>query len=234
MKISDIENLLYPPHLALSPKIVLSRKDEIVEKYGLDNFINRREFKRAREMYHAAIYAIGTTALTGNYYWVAPSKDDPPDCFLMWVHINNQIFVECVEIGMWHDFVDDMWDIIKKKINKKYPSSFSIVIPNAKEGGSINAEYLQNLHGRLKKETISAGVIRFWMEIIDNPNGNILCGEFYPECVYKELSVNDILGGYALNPEVCKIDLSQYLKRQEFKKEDLEGLVFPDLPELSW
>src|SRR4051794_35079781 len=117
MTVSNIEETLYPTYIALSPQLVLARNQDIIKKYGMNNYLTRREFKRAREMYQTAVYALGMTARTGDYYWVTPGNDNTPDCYLIWKS-GNGLFVECVEITLWNKRVNEMWKIIKKKIDK--------------------------------------------------------------------------------------------------------------------
>jgi hypothetical protein len=70
----EFEELLYPIFIAMSPRIVLERHQKILDKYGLDNFVKRNEFKRAREIYETARYAIGMTAKTNMLYWITPGE----------------------------------------------------------------------------------------------------------------------------------------------------------------
>jgi hypothetical protein len=187
-----IENELYPIHTALSALAVFERHNEIVSKYGLELFLKKQEFKRAREMYQTAVYAIGRTAKTGDYYWVTPSSDNTPDCYIIWKK-GTELFVECVEIALWNQHVEDMWEIIEKKINKQYPHYFSIVINDDHEDANVSSEYYRKLHERLKTCSIIAGAVRFWMPIKNKGERDVLIGELYPTDNWTEFSSEHIL-----------------------------------------
>lgn len=234
MKTNDIEDKIYPLGIALSPGLVLARHQTVIRKYGLDSFLKLRVFKRAREMYQAAIYALGTSARTGNYYWVTPAdpKEQTPDCYLIWVN-GHDLFVDCVEIALCNEHVDEMWEIIQKKINKKYPYYFSIVIHDSHIKGNVSARYYQEIHEKLKNCTISSGAVRFWMGITNKKDRDVLIGELYPGNTWTEFSSADILAQYALSPPTIRINFTSRPRRMTFDHNDLNNLALPDLPELN-
>ena len=234
MNTDDFENRIYPLGMALSANLVLARHKDVINKYGIDNFLKKKEFKRAREMYQTAVYALGTTARTGNYYWVTPAnpKDQTPDCYIIRVN-GNELCIECVEITLWNEHVDEMWEIIQKKISKRYPGSFSIVIHDSSGKKSVSSKYYQELHEKLKSCSISAGAVRFWMEITNKKDRDVLIGELYPENTWTEFSSAHILEKYALSPQIIKIDVTVKPRRIVFNQDDLIGLTLPDLPKLN-
>lgn len=232
MTISNIEEKLYPTYIALSPQLVLARNLDIIEKYGMNNYLTRREFKRAREMYQTAVYALGMTARTRDYYWVTPGNDNTPDCYLIWKY-ENGLCVECVEITLWNEHVDEMWEIIKKKIDKQYPFHFSIVIHDSNGGKNVASQYYQDLHDKLKGCSISAGAVRFWMEITNKGEKNVLIRELYPENTWAEFSAAHIVSSYSLSPQAFKADVISKPGRVTFEYDDLQGVALPPLPELN-
>lgn len=229
----SVEERIYPTGIALCPHLVLARNQEIIKKYGLNNFLKRNEFKRAREMYQTAIYAIGMTARTGDYYWITPSNKDTPDSYLIWKE-GNELFVECVELTLWNEHVEEMLEIIKKKINKQYPPYFSIVIHDSHDNQNVHSRYFQEIHERLKDLSISIGAIRFWMEIKNKEPRNVLIGELYPDNYWAELSTAHILDEYSLAPQIIKIDVTSERRRITFNSEELNYTSLPSLPDLSW
>lgn len=229
----SIEEKIYPTYIGLSPHIILERNQEIIKKYGLDDFLKQKEFKRAREMYQTAVYALGMTAKTGNFYWVTPGNDNTPDSYLIWVK-GDELFVECVELTLWNERVEEMWEIIEKKINKQYPHYFSIVIHDSHDDQNVHSQYFQEIHERLKDRSISAGAVRFWMEIKNKEPKNVLVGELYPNNDWAEFSTAHILSGYSLAPQIIKIDVISKPRRITFSSEELNGITLPPLPELSW
>jgi len=230
---SNIENRLYPVDVALSPSVILDRHQQIITKHGLKNFLTRREFKRAREMYQTAIYAVGMTAKTGCFYWVAPSKDNTPDCYLIWQQ-NGELAIECVEITLWNERVETMWEIIEKKINKQYPAFFSVVIHDSRAGESVSSGYYQTLHEKLIARAIPAGAVRFWTEINNNGEKNVLLGELYPRNDWTEFSANYVLSKYHLSPELIKIDVHSSGRRITFVHGDLHDVRLEELPDLDF
>jgi hypothetical protein len=233
MKTRKIEDTIYPVGIALSPGLVLARHKEVISKYGIDNFLKEQKFKRAREMYQTAVYALGTSARTGNYYWITPAKpiDETPDCYLIWVN-GNELCVECVEITLWHEKVDEMWEIIKKKIDKKYPFHFSIVIHDSHGKEKVASRYYQELHEKLKDCSISAGAVRFWMEITNKKDRNVLIGELYPENTWTEFSSARVLEKYSLSPPIIRIDVTSNRRRMTFAHDDLNNITLPELPDI--
>jgi hypothetical protein len=226
-----MENFLYPTDVALSPRVILERTQQITEKYGLESFITQRTFKRAREMYQTAIYAIGMTARTGDYYWVAPSRDNTPDCYLIWKK-DTGIFIECVEITLWNERVETMWEIIKKKITKKYPSHFSIVIHDSRAADNIQARDYQILHEKLRQHLITPGTIRFWTEIKNKGQRNVLLGELYPENDWTEFCASHVLKNYRILPERVRLDVLSSGSKMVFRDGDLNNVTLPPLPDL--
>lgn len=124
-----------------------------------------------------------------------------------------------------------MWEIIKKKINKKYPSHFSIVIHDSHNKGSVTSEHYRELHEKLKTCSISSGAIRFWMEITNKDARNVLIGELYPENTWTEFSTTHVIDSYSINPQTIKVDVISHPGRVVFGHDDL-NVILPPLPEL--
>lgn len=228
------EELLYPSFVAMSPIVILERHQKIIDKYGLDNFLKNEEFKRAREMYETARYAIGLTAWTDMLYWITPGKkNETPDAYIIWVNSKTKkLHAECVEITQWEKHIDDMFKIIEKKINNHYPSKFVILIHISREGGYVDSHYFSNIHDRLKKYKISAGAVRFWTEIKNKEEKDTLLGELYPNDNFIEFKTSDYLNKYySLSQQIIKIDIISGRSKFIFEQDDFD-VVLPKLPEL--
>jgi hypothetical protein len=225
---SLLSEVIYPSYVALSPKQILKRHAEIIQVYGLDNVVKGKDFQRAREVYQTAIYALGVTAQTGILYWVLPSKENTPDSYLVSLEGKN-LFVECVELTLWNEHVESLWQIIENKISKKYPSNFSIVIHLSPNLENINSAYFQNIYDRLKSFSISAGTVRFWMEIKNKGDKDLLWGELYPNNSWTEFSSEEVLAKYILNPEIFSMKLEPGQRRAFFNKNDIVDVVLPTL-----
>lgn len=229
----EFEELLHPTFIAMSPTVVLERHQRILEKYGMDNLIKRNEFKRAREMYETARYAIGMTARTNKFYWVTPGKkNETPDTYIIWMeNQSKKIFAECVEVVQWERHVNDMFEIIGKKISKIYPSNFVILIHVAREGDHIDSQYFADLHHRLQNCKISSGAVRFWSSITNKGDKDTLVAELYPTDSYTEFQTSYILNSYPASQQITKIDVISQPSRIIFKEEDFD-IVLPVLPKL--
>lgn len=229
----EFEELLYPTFIAMSPSVVLERHQSIIEKYGIDSVIKRNEFKRAREMYETARYAIGMTARTNRFYWVTPGeRNETPDTYIIWIENQSKnISVECVEVAQWERHVDDMFEIIRKKISKAYPSNFVILIHIERPGEHTGSQYFADLHHRLQNCKISSGAIRFWSSITNKGDKDILMGELYPTDNYTEFRTSYILKRYPLSRQIIKIDVISQPFQIVFKEVDFD-IVLPALPKL--
>jgi hypothetical protein len=124
-----------------------------------------------------------------------------------------------------------MFEIIKKKIYKSYPSNFVILIHIERAGSHIDSEYFANLHKKLKECKISSGAVRLWMPIINKGDKDTLVGELYPTDQYTEFQTAHILDKYPLAQQIIKIDVISKRSRVIFKKEDFD-IILPDLPSL--
>lgn len=109
------------------------------------------------------------TAKTGTIYWVSPANEhnQTPDTFLISMpeSKSRNIHIECVEVTLWEEHVDNLWEIIEKKITKSYPSHFSIVIHIEKPSLYLESKYVSDIIMELKKHKISSGAVRFWCPI---------------------------------------------------------------------
>lgn len=233
------EEKLYPTFIAISPRFVLQRNLEIIEKYGIENYLKKREFQRAREMYQTAIYVIGDSTRikqqgASRQYWITPGKkNETPDTYV--ISINNlqqkKIFnVECVEVAIHEEHVEDLFKIIENKIKKKYPHSFCILIHES-SAGYVESKCFRDIIKKLKQYSISVGVVRFWAEFIDKGEGNVLLGELYPNNWYTEFNVAHALNDLANFKDIIKIDVITEPHMHIFKEGDF-NVVLPDLPEL--
>lgn len=223
------EEIIFPTNIALTPNEILKRWENLTDKFGLAVITADKRFKRAREVYAAAVYAVGLTAKTGVFYWVSPGKkNETPDAYLIWKDTNkdNHLCVECVEIVQWEKNVDDLLKVIKKKISKAYPANFVILIHIERPGDYLKAEYFGKIRAFLKNIKISSGAVRMWMPISKGEK-DCLIGELYPEDNYTEFPMKHFLGLYNLFPEIIKIDLTSGRKRallEKAKLPDLSGL----------
>ncbi len=221
----SLEEQFYPNWIAILPNEIIYRHNQIIQKYGLENVVNSAIFKKAREMYQTARYAMGMTARTWIKYWICPASEkyQTPDTFLIKIpdRDNNEIKIECVEVTLWENHVDNMLEIIRKKIKKYYPFYFVILIHIEKPNSYIDSRYFSDIFNALKTEKISFGAIRFWMPIENKLYKDTLMWELYPSDNYTEFSTQSIMDIYSeINQKNIKIDIDNGKKRIMFSDKD--------------
>lgn len=226
------EELLYPTFIAMSPLVVLERHQKIIDKYGIENFLKKEEFKRAREMYQTARYAIGMTAKTGNLFWITPGKrNETPDTYIIWKEGETKVLkIECVEVTTWEKHIETMFKVIEKKLNKYYPANFVVLVHINREGDNVTASYFADIYNRLKKCRVTMGSVRFWTSIKKKGEKDTLLGELYPSDKYTEFHTAYILNKYHSLPQpIIKIDVISGRSGIVFNKEDFDNKL-PKIP----
>ena len=87
---TNFEEELFPPELAMSPAFAIQRVTEAARIYGQDLVLTDRRFKKAREIRATAAFLLGLSKITGNTYWVMPEhKDATPDTYGIWLSAHS-------------------------------------------------------------------------------------------------------------------------------------------------
>ena len=118
--------------LLLAPKFAIERLERVIGTYGYELAQSSGRFKREREAWTSAMYALGLAEMTGREYWVEiETVDQTPDTkvhFLDQSAGHNVVNTQSVEIVDWEEHIDEALDVIKAKCRKQYPSDFCLLV----------------------------------------------------------------------------------------------------------
>jgi DNA-directed RNA polymerase subunit RPC12/RpoP len=118
--------------LWLSPSFIIRRMQKIIETHGTRDDQSSRRFKREREAWTTAVWALGLTQIDGREHWVEiETEDDTPDTKVHRLdqsNGHNKIETYNVEVVDWEQHVDDLIQIVRQKCAKAYPFYFWLVI----------------------------------------------------------------------------------------------------------
>jgi hypothetical protein len=105
---------------------------KIIETYGYERARSDRLFRREREAWTSAAWALGLAENDQRQYWVEiETIDNTPDTRVHWMDQssgNNVINTYSLEITDWEEHVDDLMQIIRQKCEKAYPPNYVLVI----------------------------------------------------------------------------------------------------------
>jgi hypothetical protein len=121
-----------PDNLMLSPKYLLDWWDEVINLYGSDVVLEDKssDFKLARELWVAAVFACCKRLSSGKEHWVSAVSDEAPDALVAYFDIdhigaNRQIYP--IEVTVFDNNSESIEKTIKKKLDKAYNSTTRIV-----------------------------------------------------------------------------------------------------------
>jgi hypothetical protein len=118
--------------LWLSPSFVMHRMQKIIETHGTRDAQASGRFKREREAWTTATWALGLTQMHGRDYWVEiETEDSTPDTKVHRLDQSNgrnKIETYNVEVVDWEQHVDDPIQIVQQKCARAYPAYFWLVI----------------------------------------------------------------------------------------------------------
>ncbi len=124
----------------MSPYIAIKRMQTISEKYGIERARTDGRFKKEREAWTTAVFALTLSKLNGEHWWVEiETRDNTPDTRLRRVEQssgNNVIQTRSIEVVDWEENVDDVMEIIKKKCRRAYPDHYLLLV-NARNSGKL-------------------------------------------------------------------------------------------------
>jgi hypothetical protein len=126
--------------LWMSPYIAIKRMQTIGEKYGIERARIDGRFKKEREAWTTAVFALALSKLNGERWWMEiETKDSTPDTRLRRVAQssgNNVIQTRSIEVVDWEENVDDVIEVIKKKCRRAYPGHY-ILLVNVRNSGKV-------------------------------------------------------------------------------------------------
>ncbi len=111
--------------LLMNPSFIIDRMSRIVGTYGLSELhSNGTRFKRDREAWTTAIFALGQTHLTGKQYWVEiETREQTPDTRIHYIDQStgrNNVGTSDVEVIDWDDHVEDPLELVRGKCRKGF------------------------------------------------------------------------------------------------------------------
>lgn len=116
----------------MSPSFIIYRMQKIIETYGIREAQSNRRFKREREAWASAIWALGVTERDQREYWVEiETKENTPDTKVHRLDQStghNNIQTYKIEVVDWEEHVDDLMQIIQQKCARAYPPDFGLLI----------------------------------------------------------------------------------------------------------
>jgi len=118
--------------LWLSPSFVMHRMQKIIETHGIREAQSNGRFKREREAWTTAVWALGLTESDQREYWVEiETEESTPDTKVH--HLDqssghNKIQTYNIEVVDWEEHVDGLMQVIQQKCARAYPSYFGLLI----------------------------------------------------------------------------------------------------------
>jgi hypothetical protein len=118
--------------LSLSPSFVIHQIQKIIETHGMRDAQSSGRFKREREAWTTAAWALGLTEMHGRDCWVEiETEDRTPDTKVHRLEQStgrNKIETYNIEVVDWEQHVDDLIQIVQQKCARAYPSYFWLLI----------------------------------------------------------------------------------------------------------
>jgi hypothetical protein len=126
--------------LWMSPYIAIKRMQTISEKYGIQRARTDGRFKKEREAWTTAVFALALSMINGESWWVEiETKENTPDARLRRLEQssgNNVIQTRSCEVVDWEENVDDVMEVIRKKCRRAYPGHY-ILLLNVRNSGKV-------------------------------------------------------------------------------------------------
>jgi hypothetical protein len=118
--------------LLMSPKFVIDRMRRVVEKHGTRKAESSGRFKREREAWTSAVWALGLAEVTDREYWVeVETVDQTPDTKVHYIDQSaghNHLMTYNVEVVDWVEQVQDPMQVIRQKCARAYPSYYVLLV----------------------------------------------------------------------------------------------------------
>jgi len=126
--------------LWMSPYIAIRRMATISETYGIERARADGRFKKEREAWTTAVFALALSKLNGEQWWIeVETVDNTPDTRLRQLDQssgNNVIQTRSIEVVDWEENVDDIMQVIGNKCRRAYPRHYLLLV-NARNSGKM-------------------------------------------------------------------------------------------------
>lgn len=124
----------------MSPYIAIRRMATISETFGIEQARTDGRFKKEREAWTTAVFAVALSRLNGAQWWIEiETKDSTPDTKLRQLDQssgNNVIQTRNIEVVDWEENVADIMEVIRKKCRRAYPDHYLLLV-NARNSGKV-------------------------------------------------------------------------------------------------
>ena len=121
-----------PENLMISPKFLFDWWDEVITRCGAEKALGDKspDFRLARELWVAAVFACCKRLSSGKEHWVAAVSGEAPDALVAYFDLDDigalrQIYP--VEVTEYERNSKSIEDVIKKKLDKAYTQVTRIV-----------------------------------------------------------------------------------------------------------
>src|SRR3990167_7991160 len=129
-----MENIIFkitnvPFNYYFSPKFIFNWWDLTIKEYGLEFAINHKndEFKKAREMWIGSIFACCMRYHTNIEHWVTPINDSGSPDVEIGHYEGDKFGKQNLEITEYESHVINIYDILEKKLKRKY-AKYTIIL----------------------------------------------------------------------------------------------------------
>jgi hypothetical protein len=126
--------------LWMSPYIAITRMKTVSETHGTERASADGRFKKEREGWTTAIFALALSKLSNDEWWIEITTEDTPDARLHQIDQSsgrNVIRTRSVEVVDWEENVDDIMEVIRKKCELGgYPGHY-ILLVHARHRGKL-------------------------------------------------------------------------------------------------
>jgi hypothetical protein len=216
--------------LLMSPQFVVDRFRRIIDTYGYADAESGRRFRREREAWICAIWALGLREITQSRikYWIEiETRGQTPDCIVQYIQATeegNHRHRHPVEVAEWETHRDDVLGIIEAKCKKQYPKVFCLLVL------ARNGRPIQDVGSFLKKvRKLDCPFGEAWIIGRESPlTENYTMFKILPNDFVREFDV-----GMALKNDRRSGALLELQKRSKSTRLVPLGSVFLPLP-ISW
>lgn len=142
-----VNHLGLPLYKYYSPKIVVYEFSQLVKSVGQEAVFSERKYQADRELWIASLFTLGVSAPSDQQYWVGYGKDNTPDAEIVCLSESGtlsgkgrDLVITPIEI-MEYELHSLSFEVeLIKKLNKKYPPYFQLLIFVTKEGAYSHDE----------------------------------------------------------------------------------------------
>ncbi|MFH0943204.1 MAG: hypothetical protein V1810_03460 [Candidatus Beckwithbacteria bacterium] len=190
-KITDLK--VKSDEILVNPCTAISLLERSAREAGLDTINTERFYERTREAWIASVFLLALRKIEGNPWWfkVNSEKHLAPDVFaykfLEFEPRKTRRLEKFIEVFRWvKNTKTTLIGEIEKKLNKHYPSSFTLVCYVMRKG-KIK---LAKINSKLRKIRPNSSEIWILGTSKQNPR-DVLVGRVWPELLTTKINIDD-------------------------------------------